>query len=244
MVRSDEYPHKGTCIPACERPVTWPWSRCGSQLFVLESCTGRTESPQSTERPLSRRPTVTQAGLCFGWLAGSGQRELWFGATRRGCRSGTVAPPVRRVPPHGPVRVPGQAPSELVDQLVVPMAHQHQVPHLGGPAGRPPPDVVGPGPPALPAPREGAPTVAVPQLAHHPLRGVPGHPRHAHQVAGGVLHDPVEPAVAEQPHHGIRRDDPAGGNPAPWPTEDLVLTRSGGEPQSSWAPPGRALSSP
>src|SRR6266542_4094467 len=103
--------------------------------------------------------------------------------------------------------------------LVVPVAHQDEVRQLGGSARRPPPDVVGPRPPPLPASGVGAPTVAVPEVAHHPFRGVPGHRAQPDHVSGSVLHAALDPAVAEQPHRGLRGDDPAGLDPAPPGTE-------------------------
>jgi hypothetical protein len=104
---------------------------------------------------------------------------LSFHRFRRRRRPRPVPGPVEMEPPNRAVRVAFQAPSVLVNQLVVERAHQDQVVQVGPAFVLPQHDVMGLGEPAGPASGKGALPVPVPELTEHGLGGLPAHPSQA-----------------------------------------------------------------
>jgi hypothetical protein len=120
----------------------------------------------------------------------------------------SVAGPVGREPSDRPAPRPGDGPSVLVDQPVMERAQEDQVVQIGAASTLPPDDVVGLGESARPAPREPTLGVAVPQLAKHPRRRLPGHPPDTNRVAHPFLDHRLNPTRTQEAPGRLGVDQP------------------------------------
>src|SRR6266545_977032 len=123
-------------------------------------------------------------------------------------RSRPIACSVGTEPSDGAVLCPPDGPGVLVHELVMERAYQQQVVQVGPASLIPPHDVMGLSESACPAPEELALAVPVLELAHHPRRGLPGHPPQADRRPGSILEHCLDPSHAEQAPDGLGVDDP------------------------------------
>jgi hypothetical protein len=99
------------------------------------------------------------------------------------------------------------APSILVDQLVVERTDEREVVERGTSTIAPPHDVMNLGESTGTAAWEGASLVPIPDLPEHPLGGLPRDRTDQERIASARLHDALQPAHASQAANRFRMDN-------------------------------------
>src|SRR6266568_1204013 len=169
-----------------------------------------------------------------------------FSTLRYACRrrrSGTVDPSPRAAPLERSVWTAPNAPTQLVNELVVERADKREVVEVGAATGPPPHDVMGLHEGTGRAPRERAPPVPVPHLAEQPGGRVTRDPSHSDCLSVGSFHNRLETAGAQQALRGEGRDHRTTLHLAPPPFRRQRRGRPGkrDRPLPAWvgsAPPG------